>query len=77
VNVVDVVSLLWGRLTLCIWNGMGTMMTQGVCEAPSVATAQANDFSINGYSDPNKIAKILGIFDKLEGIKSQGVIFCH
>jgi len=29
----------------------------------SVAMAQANIFSINGYSVPNKIAKSLEIFD--------------
>jgi len=32
---------------------------------PSVAMAQANIFSINGYSVPNKIAKILIIFDRI------------
>jgi hypothetical protein len=37
----------------------------------SVATAQANIFSINGYSVPNKIGKILEIFDGVEGLKNQ------
>ena len=41
----------------------------------SVATAQANIFSNNGHSVPNKIAKLLEIFEKVEEPKSQGVIF--
>ena len=36
----------------------------------SVAMAIADVFSKNGYTVPNKIAKILGIFDGLETLKS-------
>ena len=40
----------------------------------SVAMAIADVFSKNGYTVPNKIAKILRIFDGLETLKSQWVI---
>jgi hypothetical protein len=43
----------------------------------SVAIAQANVFSQNGYSIPNKVVKILEIFDRIEELKSRGVIFWH
>jgi hypothetical protein len=36
----------------------------------SVATAQPMFFSENGYTVPNKISKILEIFDKIEELKS-------
>ena len=42
----------------------------------SVATAQADVFK-NGYTALNKIAKILKISDRLETLKSQGVIFWY
>ena len=35
----------------------------------------ADVFSKNGYTVLNKIAKILKIFDELEGLKSQGWYF--
>jgi len=41
-----------------VWNGI------------SVAMAQADVFSINGYSVPNKIAKILVIFNRIGELKS-------
>ena len=43
----------------------------------SVAMAIADVFSKNGYTVPNKIAKILRIFDGLETLKSQWVISLH
>ena len=41
----------------------------------SVAVAVADVFSKNYHSIPNKIDKILKIFDRLDNVKSQGVIF--
>ena len=43
----------------------------------SVAMAIADVFSKNGYTVPNKIAKILRIFDGLETLKSRWVISLH
>ena len=43
----------------------------------SVAMAIADVFSKNGYTVPNKIAKILRIFEGLETLKSQWVISLH
>ena len=43
----------------------------------SVAMAIADVFSKNGYIVPNKIAKILKIFDGLETLKSRWVIPLH
>ena len=43
----------------------------------SVAMAIADVFSKNGYTVPNKIAKILRIFDGLETPKSRWVISLH
>ena len=39
--------------------------------------AIADVFSKNSYTVPNKIAKILKIFDGLETLKSQWVISLH
>ena len=41
----------------------------------SVAVAVADVFSKNYHSIPNKIDKILKIFDRLDNVKSRGVIF--
>ena len=41
----------------------------------SVAVAVADVFSKNYHSIPNKIDKILNIFDRLDNVKSRGVIF--
>jgi WD40 repeat protein len=41
----------------------------------SVATAQADVFLKNGYTVPNKIAKILRIFERIEELKNRGVTF--
>ena len=43
----------------------------------SVAMAIADVFSKNGYTVPNKIVKILRIFDGLETLKGQWVISLH
>ena len=43
----------------------------------SVVMAIADVFSKNGYTVPNKIAKILRIFDGLETLKSRWVISLH
>ena len=43
--------------------------------AASVAVAVADVFSKNYHSIPNKIDKILKIFDRLDNVKSRGVIF--
>ena len=43
----------------------------------SVAMAIADVFSKNGYAVPNKIAKILRIFEGLETPKSRWVISLH
>ena len=43
----------------------------------SVAMAIADVFSKNGYTVPNKIAKILRIFDGLETFKGQWVVPLH
>ena len=59
-----------------------TVMFFGMCNSPatfqaSVAMAIADVFSKNGYTVPNKIAKILRIFDGLETLKSRWVISLH
>ena len=41
----------------------------------SVAVAVADVFSKNYHSIPNKIDKILKLFDRLDNVKSRGVIF--
>jgi hypothetical protein len=41
----------------------------------SVATAQAGVFSKNGYTVPNKIAKIMEIFDSIKELRSRDVCF--
>ena len=41
----------------------------------SVAVAVADVFSKNGHSIPNKFDKILKIFDRLDDVKSRGVMF--
>jgi hypothetical protein len=41
----------------------------------SVATAQADVFSKNGYTVPYKLAKILKIFDGLEELKNRDACF--
>jgi hypothetical protein len=50
---------------------------QYVIISSSVAAAQADAFSKNGYTVPNKIVKILKIFDWLETLKSRGVILWY
>ena len=46
-----------------------------IVSSPSVAVAVADVFSKSYHSIPNKIDKILKIFDRLDNVKSQGVIF--
>ena len=45
--------------------------------SPSVAMAIADVFSKNGYTIPNKNAKILKIFERLETLKSRWIISQH